>query len=872
MEENDYYVQIKNGEETVASSLDGNLKAEDINSSTSLVLHYNNTDHNYSLKVDKNGGLVGLNSNDNLSRAETIDALGGQDNYYSLLSSQGISLPKEVKAVDAAKIVVDGKEITPTFAIYDNGEIFVDGLNYQLTEEQIKAHWPETYKIINPDSIQSVLEGSTEGAFEVSTSPSDHGTRQHATSHNTGGSGGRTSSTTTNTGDKTKDSKTVSVNYDGVISRVNDIVSSINSTSFINDKNTNNQGGKASIVDAINAGDNYLKNVSSNLLSQISMGANNVGTLLTNYAKQDADLAKLSAQLNLSLSGGNVGGASATYEAGNIKSFQSIVAQNTTFYDEKIQVGKAGKITLNDFKSNIASKLTSLDNEIKDAGNLKKSLGNLINSPDIQGEGWDALKGLLNKYDECNDVRIKAAETLIDAYKEAEKIITEYMDPYEDLDDSEIPDYEDKVTELDSEIKKQEGVISTLEAENQTLAGVNPEAIYDFTEEGKRYFSHWDYTEYNKAQAKISSNITLIKDAEGLLEIAKNALEETKKYLDKLKGLAEVMSEANKVINDAMTEIEYMYAKEVYGVDTPRLQSLRGDDGIVVNGKQLEGGNVVVDDTGVPWYTDSNGKKLHKVYDVLGDNLIGVAKNIVATGNPQGLAEFGNYIVSTNSSGTVYIYDKTTGERKNVFIDKDSHLGGIAYKDGYLYVANNSNITRYDFNQMLNGNLVSKDYASRKTTNNPKTDQVSFLTITDDGKLITGQFHMAGNQKYDRGGSASDLLVYDIDSNGDLVSKGTIKVPQNMTKIQGACVYKKNGQDYYLLTSSYGTNNNATSKLYVATLNSKGTELVPRKSIKLPAGAEQVTVTSDGKIAVVYEGQSAKNNITVLDPNKVINI
>ena len=80
----------------------------------------------------------------------------------------------------------------------------------------------------------------------------------------------------------------------------------------------------------------------------------------------------------------------------------------------------------------------------------------------------------------------------------------------------------------------------------------------------------------------------------------------------------------------------------------------------------------------------------------------------------------------------------------------------------------------------------------------------------------------------------------------------------------------QNGQDDYLLTSSYGTSDSATSKLYVATVGSDGHTLVKQNELSLPAGAEQVSVTNDGNIAVIYEGQHARSNITILDSGSVL--
>ncbi len=317
-----------------------------------------------------------------------------------------------------------------------------------------------------------------------------------------------------------------------------------------------------------------------------------------------------------------------------------------------------------------------------------------------------------------------------------------------------------------------------------------------------------------------------------------------------------------------------MYASEVYGINTPRLNSLRDTGTLPEELKVPEvieiPDNETQNTTYVPTIDPEQAQKWIKKYGDLGSRMVDEIPNLVTAGNPQGLAVLDKYLVGTSSDGYLYIFDRTSGKNQKMYLGKDYHLGGIGYKDGNLYVATNDSVTKYKFNDLLNGNASGTSYKSRTTTNNSKVPQVSFLTTTSDGRVITGQFHKAGNSKYDRGGAASDLIVYNTDQNGNLYESNTIKIPANMSQIQGACVYNQNGKDYYLLTSSYGIADNKKSKLYVATLNDYGTELVYNKEYTLPSGAEQVTVTNDGNIAVQYEGNKSRKNITVFNPTMII--
>ena len=364
-----------------------------------------------------------------------------------------------------------------------------------------------------------------------------------------------------------------------------------------------------------------------------------------------------------------------------------------------------------------------------------------------------------------------------------------------------------------------------------------------------------DVSDFNQLSSSVSLEASCSDgEVNALLNSYRKGLEQSlTDLIAKLKRYCEIVQEALSIIKEVdasfpVTEIELEFPTGLANLQNYQL------------------GNV-------PWYKSLGNDAINKVYSVLGDSLVGLLPNFVTNGNPQGLTEFGNYVVGTDSRGHLYIYDKKQGTTKTISLGSEYHLGGISYHNGSLYVAKNETVSKYNFNDLLTKDIkeiVPVQYNSTTTTHNHSA-QVSFLTTTNDGKLITGQFHHTGTSQYrNRGDDASDLLIYNIQNDGSLSTPRTITVPGNMTKIQGACVYQKNGQDYYLLTSSYGIGDSQLSKLYVATVGSDGQTLVKQKEMTIPAGAEQVTVTSDGNIAVMYEGKSAGKNITVLDSATII--
>ena len=359
-----------------------------------------------------------------------------------------------------------------------------------------------------------------------------------------------------------------------MLSKVNNVVKSINSTSFVQGNiNYNLESSNADFFNSVNTGDSYLHNVSSNLLYQMTVGTTNMETMLNNYSVLDAKLASVAYGLSDGLEQGLFGSPSGTIKSDSVKSFEELANNNIKLFDEKINVGKVGKISINDLKGVMTSKKKALEDEINDSKKLDSSLDELINCSDISGKGWKAFKDILNNYKSCNKVRAKAAQTLQTAYEESEKLIFDYISPDEDIDDSKIPEYEEKIKQLEQEIEDCNERITRLEKQNAALAQTEPSPIY---EEGE--IVGYDYDNYYSAQAVIKSNNALIADAKELLKNATDAKKEATEYLEKLKGLADIMSQANKIINAAITSIEAMYADEVYKVKTPRLSAIRGEE------------------------------------------------------------------------------------------------------------------------------------------------------------------------------------------------------------------------------------------------------------------------------------------------------
>ena len=369
----------------------------------------------------------------------------------------------------------------------------------------------------------------------------------------------------------------VMVKYASVLNSLNGIVGNINTTNFADSSlNVNGANSTAQIFGSLTGANNYLLGLSSTLVNGIANDVRNIETILNNWESTDADIATLASSLNNASYSANYGANGISMN--NVR-FNEIATSYAGFLSGSTAQGKVGKISMSDIKSVFnGSSLTGslgnlLNNEIQDAHNLQSSIQGLINNPDISSPGWNVMLDRLNFYDKCCGVRGWAAETMKTAYEKALKLIYDHIAPDEDMDDGDIPEYEEKIEKLKTDIENAKTMITNLKNSNITLSNVKPTAKYGKTSKGKSYFAGWDYTAYNQARRQIASNNAKITQLEKNVTIAEDAKLEAEKYLKRLKELSEKINEANNIISEAMTEIESKYGKEVYNIDTPRVQA-----------------------------------------------------------------------------------------------------------------------------------------------------------------------------------------------------------------------------------------------------------------------------------------------------------
>ena len=174
-----YYVTLYNGENEIANSKTGSLSKNDVISATSFVVHdvSKNTDIVYSTKLNKNGTLSSIDGNSVLKRTEIISLFGGQDNYNAMLSINDMKLPTTVNSLDQVTVSINGEQVKPTFMIYPDGQVYIDGLDKPISKKKLKEYFPETYKkiwgvssLVSADGKQAVEYSKTTGGGGGSSS------------------------------------------------------------------------------------------------------------------------------------------------------------------------------------------------------------------------------------------------------------------------------------------------------------------------------------------------------------------------------------------------------------------------------------------------------------------------------------------------------------------------------------------------------------------------------------------------------------------------------------------------------------------------------------------------------------------------------
>ena len=344
----------------------------------------------------------------------------------------------------------------------------------------------------------------------------------------------------------------ISIEFKSGVNGTNGIINAIRKTSFIND-GVGYQlcESTTSFPDSLNNSNAFLFGITGNLLGNLASETASIENILRNYSYMDMDLARQAEEL------------------GN--GFDQLIATNLSFtktpvvemdpkylelFPTNIPVGHAGKINVSDLERMLGDDGVTgiigqgLQGEISDAENLKATIELLINDPTINGPGWGKVQEHLREYEGYCDLRIQAANILAEAYENSLTLVKEYMYPDTELDDSKLHSLYEKIDAIELKITKLSALVNKCVEVTHTIYRAN----------GKKSY----YTEKTYPYKHYAKNIAAYEEQ----------LEELNKSVQKLEGLPKVINNANKIIQDAIIEVNLLYNAPVSQIKPMQVEPL----------------------------------------------------------------------------------------------------------------------------------------------------------------------------------------------------------------------------------------------------------------------------------------------------------
>ncbi len=231
----------------------------------------------------------------------------------------------------------------------------------------------------------------------------------------------------------------------------------------------------------------------------------------------------------------------------------------TTLLCNPLEEGGVGKINVSALESAISAIVPSLNSEVEKAVGLKAGVDDFLSgigsSSILQGGAWDAVKANMESYQNLLDCNVQAAEFISDSIKTAMGSIVDYMGEDVELDDTKLPELKQQFEDLKTKIEEMKVTLTKMQSctvPGETHTSTDPET--------------GEPTSYTDPDTPCYTSGELSAYSETIAE-AEFQRDELKKDIEKLEGLAEVVQNAQKLINDAIEQVKYMYENPVKDAD-----------------------------------------------------------------------------------------------------------------------------------------------------------------------------------------------------------------------------------------------------------------------------------------------------------------
>ncbi len=376
-------------------------------------------------------------------------------------------------------------------------------------------------------------------------------------------------------------SNTLASNLSFVSNSMNGLKSSITAHQDINYQPS--KTGEAGIIGTMYSATNYYGAVTNKLYGNLSAEADTVYAIANAIYKMDGCGAAIAESGLTDSMKGMFSSSSLNSNVEQLKKTSSELFENAKSavmasgrYDEltgilgsQITPGGVGSISITALESAINAVVPSLNAEVEKATQLKTGVTDFMAgigaSNILQGGVWEDVEKNMSNYQNLLDANSKAATFISDTLKTAMGMITNYIEEagasisavggteYSglasagELDDSKIPELNQAIEEVKTNIETVETKITEMENATERKCDPLPEGS---TETQNCY----DVKKYTAA------DIQPYKDK---LEKYKEVLETLNTYLGKLEGLAPVVQAAQEIIQSAIDQVKSMYENPV---------------------------------------------------------------------------------------------------------------------------------------------------------------------------------------------------------------------------------------------------------------------------------------------------------------------
>lgn len=209
-----------------------------------------------------------------------------------------------------------------------------------------------------------------------------------------------------------------------------------------------------------------------------------------------------------------------------------------------------------------------------------------------------------------------------------------------------------------------------------------------------------------------------------------------------------------------------------------------------------------------------------------------------------------------NENSKCYVLDKSGNVRNIVTLDNNSHVGSIAYDEvnDLIWIPGNDGLLnaykREDFikkkeveatYQFSGFSLDLKDYKDKNKLH------IAYIYIDNDN-LYFGNFFI---------NKSCIIKKYKIVKNGNMIDLQYVQTFTGPEKVQGMTLYKKDNQEYLILSKSYGRHN--SSQIYVYHYDEEIVDYnnLEIKVIDLPPMLEQISLNNN-KLYLLFESGANK--------------